>query len=86
MYDPIMIARDAEDTIRTLLRGFPVITITGPRQSGKTTLAKSILRTSPMPRWKTPTFASWRMTISALFLSAFPTARILYLIANERIL
>jgi predicted AAA+ superfamily ATPase len=37
-----MIPRDAEQTIRTPLKGFPVITLTGLRQSGKTTLAKSI--------------------------------------------
>lgn len=34
-----MLARDAEQTIRTLLRVFPIITLTGPSQSGKTTLA-----------------------------------------------
>ncbi len=34
-----MIQRDAEKAIHTLLKGFPVVTITGPRQSGKTTLA-----------------------------------------------
>ena len=33
-----MLRRDSEQTIRTLLRGFPVITLTGPRQSGKTVI------------------------------------------------
>ena len=37
-----MIYRDATNTILRLLKGFPVVTITGPRQSGKTTLAKNI--------------------------------------------
>ncbi len=37
-----MIKRDAEATIHRLLQGFPVVTITGPRQSGKTTLARAI--------------------------------------------
>lgn len=36
-----MIKRTAHDTILRLAKGFPVIAITGPRQSGKTTLAKS---------------------------------------------
>ena len=36
-----MIKRTAHDTILRLAKGFPVIAITGPRQAGKTTLAKS---------------------------------------------
>ena len=35
-----MIPRLAEKTLRRYAKGFPVICITGPRQSGKTTLAK----------------------------------------------
>jgi uncharacterized protein len=35
-----MIPRIAEETLRRYASGFPVICITGPRQSGKTTLAK----------------------------------------------
>ena len=35
-----MIRRTLQDNISNVARGFPVITITGPRQSGKTTLAK----------------------------------------------
>ena len=42
-----MIRRDAESAIHSLLRGFPIITITGPRQSGKTTLAKAIFPDKP---------------------------------------
>lgn len=36
-----MIQRSAESTLYRLARGFPVICLTGPRQSGKTTLAKA---------------------------------------------
>lgn len=36
-----MIARTAHGTLKRLARGFPVVAITGPRQSGKTTLAKA---------------------------------------------
>jgi len=35
-----MIPRVAEESLRRYARGFPLICITGPRQSGKTTLAK----------------------------------------------
>ena len=42
-----MISRDIEATLNSLLQGFPVITITGPRQSGKTTLARKIFGHKP---------------------------------------
>ena len=35
------IARTAAKTLRRFARGYPVLTITGPRQSGKTTLARA---------------------------------------------
>lgn len=37
-----MIQRDAEQAATRLARGFPVVAITGPRQAGKTTLARSL--------------------------------------------
>lgn len=36
-----MIARQAQQTLLRLARGFPIVVITGPRQSGKTTLARA---------------------------------------------
>lgn len=36
-----MISRDIEAALRRLASKFPVVTLTGPRQSGKTTLAKA---------------------------------------------
>jgi len=38
IHDP----RQARETALRLAQGFPVLAITGPRQSGKTTLARSI--------------------------------------------
>ncbi len=42
-----MIRRTAHDTLMRLAKGFPVLAITGPRQSGKTTLAKSAFPAKP---------------------------------------
>jgi hypothetical protein len=42
-----MIPRDAEPTLHTLLRGFPIVTLAGPRQSGKKTLARAVLADRP---------------------------------------
>jgi hypothetical protein len=41
------IARDATTTARRLAAGFPVVAITGPRQSGKTTLARTVFGGKP---------------------------------------
>lgn len=42
-----MIERDSSRTLLRLARGFPVVAITGPRQSGKTTLAKKTFPKKP---------------------------------------
>jgi predicted AAA+ superfamily ATPase len=42
-----MIKRNVSDTLLRLAKGFPALTITGPRQSGKTTLAKSLFPGKP---------------------------------------
>lgn len=42
-----MIGRNAHATLLRLAQGFPVVAITGPRQSGKTTLAKSAFPDKP---------------------------------------
>jgi len=42
-----MILRTARALIESLLQGFPIVTITGPRQSGKTTLAKAVFAGKP---------------------------------------
>jgi len=49
-----MIPREAERTLRELADGYPVLAITGPRQSGKTTLARAVFETLPYVTLENP--------------------------------
>lgn len=72
-----MITRAAEGTIRSLLRGFPVITITGPRQSGKTTLAKTIFSGKPYASLEDPDVRLIAQEDPRAFLERFPDGAVL---------
>lgn len=72
-----MITRVAESTIRSLLRGFPVITITGPRQSGKTTLAKTIFSDKPYASLEDPDVRLTAQDDPRAFLERFPDGAVL---------
>lgn len=49
-----MILRDAETTLRELAKGYPVLALTGPRQSGKTTLARAVFSSHPYVSLENP--------------------------------
>ena len=50
-----MIRRNIEPVLRQLAQQYPIVTVVGPRQSGKTTPAKMVFRKNLMSRWKTQT-------------------------------
>jgi hypothetical protein len=72
-----MIPRDSEQIIRLLLRGFPVITLTGPRQSGKTTLAKAIFADRPYVSLEDPDIRRGAQDDPRSFLERFPDGGVL---------
>lgn len=72
-----MITRASESTIRALLKGFPVVTITGPRQSGKTTLARAIFSGKPYASLEDPDVRLAARDDPRAFLERFPDGAVL---------
>ncbi len=72
-----MINRIAEKTIRDLLSGFPVVTLTGPRQSGKTTLAKAVFKNRPYASLEEPDIRLAAKEDPRSFLARFPDGAVL---------
>ncbi len=72
-----MIRRDAEDAIHSLFKGFPVVTITGPRQSGKTTLARAIFPDKPYASLEEPDVRLAAREDPRSFLGRFPNGAVL---------
>lgn len=72
-----MIPRDIEATLNSLLQGFPVVTITGPRQSGKTTLARKIFGHKPYLSLEDPDVRMMCTDDPRGFLSRLPDGAVL---------
>lgn len=72
-----MIPRQAAETLKRLEKGFPVLCITGPRQSGKTTLAKACYPDKPYLSLEDPDIALLARTDPRGLLAAYPNGLIL---------
>jgi len=72
-----MIPRDAHAHLRRLLRGFPVVTLTGPRQSGKTTLARAVLPQRPYFSLEDPDVRALALDDPRAFLARLPDGGVL---------
>lgn len=72
-----MIPRTVEKYVRELLKGFPIITITGPRQSGKTTLARAIFADKPYASLEDPDVRLAALDDPRSFLARFPDGAVL---------
>ncbi len=72
-----MISRNGEETVQKLLRGFPTVTITGPRQSGKTTLARKIFADKPYASLEDPDKRLFAQEDPRSFLEQFPDGAVI---------
>ena len=72
-----MIPRQASSTLSRLAQGFPVLAITGPRQSGKTTLARTLFGGKPYVSLENPQEREFAQTDPRRFLARFTDGAIL---------
>lgn len=72
-----MIKRDIEPALRELLKGFPIVTVTGPRQSGKTTLAQTVFSGKPYVSLEDPDVRQMALDDPRGFLGRFPDGGVL---------
>ncbi len=72
-----MIYREASESLKRLAKGFPVLTITGPRQSGKTTLAKHHFKDLPYVSLENPDQRDFASDDPVGFLAQYPDGVIL---------
>lgn len=78
-----MIVRNAAQTLLELARGFPVLGLTGPRQSGKTTLARNLFQDKPYVSLEDPDQREMAQQDPKAFLHRFPEGAILDEIQRE---
>lgn len=72
-----MISREVEEVVRARARGYPIVTITGPRQSGKTTLAKAVFPDLPYVSLEDPAERAFAQEDPRRFLARFPDGAVL---------
>src|SRR3989338_10915867 len=72
-----MINRNAIPTLKKLAKDYPVVTITGPRQSGKTTLAKFVFKRKPYVSLEDPDKMEFANEDPRGFLAQYPDGAVL---------
>ncbi len=73
----MQVKRNIEDAIRASAKSFPVVTIVGPRQSGKTTLVKTLFPDKPYRTLEHPRTREIAEHDPGAFLEEFPDGAVL---------
>jgi predicted AAA+ superfamily ATPase len=72
-----MIAREAAPALIKAAKGYPVVAITGPRQSGKTTLSRMVFAQKPYVTLEDPDQLQFVLSDARGFLQQFPNGAVL---------
>lgn len=72
-----MIPRILSDTVLSRSREYPVVTVTGPRQSGKTTLARAVFPDKPYANLEASDTRAFAVNDPRGFLSRYPEGAVL---------
>jgi hypothetical protein len=78
-----MIARDVEPRLKALAKQFPAIVLTGPRQSGKSTVCQKVFAGRPYATLESPDVRAFALEDPRGFLRQFPQGAILDEIQNS---
>ena len=79
---PVMVDRDVEPRLKMLAMNFPAIVLTGPRQSGKSTLCQKVFPDLPYATLESPDVRAFALEDPRGFLKQFPHGAILDEIQN----
>jgi len=77
IYNPLMFKRTLSGKLSTLAKKFPVVSIMGPRQSGKTTLSKNVFKDHDYVSLEEPDEREFALSDPKGFLRRFPGGVIL---------
>ena len=72
-----MIRRDLFDRLQKAARALPVVTVTGPRQSGKTTLCREVFSSHPYVNLEAPDVRARALEDPRAFLAQYPDGAVL---------
>ena len=81
-----MIRRDLANAIKDNLLYFPIVTITGPRQSGKTTLIRDMFSGLPYFSLENPDTKALAMSDPSAFLTQYKDGMVLDEVQNTPVI